>query len=566
MMTRTALQRAMVRTGAWAFLLTAIAAWVPMEPLAILYFRIDAPVSLLIGIALILLGAWTLSADLKLPRWTSGPVAVTVLILLVGLVALAGTWLVFGDFGQSRDEILADFGAQHLRAGVLLPPVPAQWHAYAWALQPNFMINVPGDRFWLSGYLPGNAMLRALFGPATAPSLAMVACLVIYNIARRLWPDERGPALVALMLSATSAQLLVNAMTPYAMTAHLACNLLWLWLFLRCNRSADVMALAVGWLACGLHQILFHPLFVAPFVIQLWLHGERRRAAAYTLGYAAIGLFWVCYWQILLHLLDWPPPGHEGGAGNGLALVLSRIEGMLSQFSLIDVWLMIFNLLRFLAWQNLILVPLMVLSWPAIRAGEGVARPLAAGILLLLIALFVLMPSQGIGWGYRYLNGLLGSASILAAYGWRTAVREARGQALASLCLGTMATVLLIVPWQMFHAHRIVEPYRIAYQRLIRTPADIVLVDDGRLFYAGDLVRNRWDLSNRPLVMELAMLDQASLRALCERYRVALFDQRDGAAAGIRSGSGGWPDRSIANHATLNSLGCAQRRVVPAAP
>jgi len=565
-MTKSALQRTMIRTGAWAFLLTVTAIWVPMESLAQLYLRDDTPVGLAIGAALILLGLWKLPSLPPMPRWASGRVPLAALILLVGVVALAGTWLVFGNYGQARDEILADFAAQHLRAGVLLPPVPAQWHDYAEALQPKFMVKVPGDRFWISGYLPGNSLLRAILGPATGPLLAMLACLAVYRVARRLWPDDREPAVVALMLCATSAQLLVNAMTPFAMTAHLALNMLWLWLFLRGTRSDDALAMATGWLACGLHQIIFHLLFVAPFVIQLWFRGERRRAVMYALAYAAIALFWTFYWQMLLHVLSAPLGRAEGEAGNGVTVLLGRIVDMVSGFTVLDVWLMIANLLRFLTWQNLIVVPLMALSWPAIRAGEGIARPLAAGIMLLLAALFLLMPFQGIGWGYRYLNGVIGSAGLLAAYGWRAAVRESRGQALTILSIALAATVLVVIPWQMVHAHRIVKPYRVAYQRLIRTPADIVLVDDGRLFFAGDLVRNRWDLSNRPLVMELALLDESSLRTLCRRYRVALFDQPDGVAAGIFPGTGGWVEQSAANHAVLDKLGCAERRIVPSKP
>ena len=37
-------------------------------------------------------------------------------------------------------------------------------------------------------------------------------------------------------------------------------------------------AIAVGAVACGLHQIVFHPLFVAPFILHLWFH--KRRALA----------------------------------------------------------------------------------------------------------------------------------------------------------------------------------------------------------------------------------------------------------------------------------------------
>src|SRR6185503_4596412 len=84
------------------------------------------------------------------------------------------------------------------------------------------------------------------------------------------------------------------------MSAHLAFNLLWLWCFLRGDRRGDCGALVFGFVATGLHQLLFHPLFVAPFIARLWFSGERWRALVYMAAYSMIGLFWVSYWQIVL--------------------------------------------------------------------------------------------------------------------------------------------------------------------------------------------------------------------------------------------------------------------------
>jgi hypothetical protein len=47
------------------------------------------------------------------------------------------------------------------------------------------------------------------------------------------------------------------------MTAHLTLNLIWLCLFLRNDKIGHGAAIAVGFLASGLHQLIFHPL-VAP--------------------------------------------------------------------------------------------------------------------------------------------------------------------------------------------------------------------------------------------------------------------------------------------------------------
>ena len=60
------------------------------------------------------------------------------------------------------------------------------------------------------------------------------------------------------MLLASSPQFLITSMTSYAMSAYLALNLLWLWLFLRDTPRAHLAAMTVGFAACGLHQLIFH--------------------------------------------------------------------------------------------------------------------------------------------------------------------------------------------------------------------------------------------------------------------------------------------------------------------
>ena len=93
-------------------------------------------------------------------------------------------------------------------------------------------------------------------------------------------------ALIAAALLGTSSQLIVMAMTAYAMPAHLAFNLAWLWLFLRGGKAGHAGAIAVGFLATGLHQLVFHPLFVAPFILRLLFHRRWGLAALYIVAYA----------------------------------------------------------------------------------------------------------------------------------------------------------------------------------------------------------------------------------------------------------------------------------------
>ena len=66
---------------------------------------------------------------------------------------------------------MATFDAVIFEHGDLMAPVAAQWRGYEDALQPLFVLHPAGGAFWVSGYLPVNAGLRALAGTVHAEAL-----------------------------------------------------------------------------------------------------------------------------------------------------------------------------------------------------------------------------------------------------------------------------------------------------------------------------------------------------------------------------------------------------------
>lgn len=554
------LPRTLSRTGAYILLLAALCLTFRGGNLAVLLFRTDDLPVLAAGAIMLIALAWRGPALPRLPAAVPARVAAAAAILVL-LACWAGTRLVFGNYALTRDEICADFDAVFLAGGRLFATIPAEWQPYSQALMPQFMLPFPPGTGWLSAYLPGNAALRAL-GLLTIgaewvnPLIAMLSVGALYRIGLRLWPEARGTALVPVLLLASAAQFLTMAMTSYAMTAHLAVNLVWLWCFLRNDRRGDAGAIAAGFVGTGLHQLLFHPLFVLPFITSLWFAKQRRRALVFVAAYAAIGLFWTCYWQLAL-----PAQAVQAGAagGGGISYLFARLMAQLTSIDPSAIPLMLLNLARLLSWQSLLALPLLVLAWPAIRRGEGIARPLAAGILLLFLAMLVLLPWQGHGWGYRYLHGFLGSLCLLAGYGWtRVADSAERPRLNGAFAVTAAASLLIVLPLHLVHAHALVAPYRAAYEAIARTPADVVLVDGRGLVYADDLVRNRPDLANRPLVMDLNRLTRAQVTGLCRARRVARFGAAQGAAFGIMRADIAGPDRSL----LLDRLSCG----VPVTP
>jgi len=501
-------------------------------------FWLDLIAILLAGLAIIPL---PLKNSSRITFISRRPRAILIgLTICVILMGVTGTYAVFDGHHLSRDEFLAEFDALIFRAGRTIAPMDASWRPFASALQPRFMLPIPHDAGFVSGYLPVNAGFRALAGllgddNLTSPLLAACAVIATFGIARRLWPERPDAAIVSTLLVVTSSQFLVTSMTSYAMTAHLALNMVWLWFFLRDDRAGHSAAIATGFLAAGLHQLIFHPLFAVPFIVRLWLSRRRSLALVYIMSYAIICLFWVSYWKIILILQGISP---EASDSAGPLYFVLRATVLLLDFQWLGADLMLKNILRFVSWNNPALLPLAILAYSAIRKCSVIAPELIAGILLTLIVMFILLPYQGHGWGYRYLHGLIGSAALLGGYGWIEMTNrwnESEAAACRSiLAICSAVALFVLLPAHARQAHDFVAPYVRAANLIRQAPTDVVIVDESRLFFAEDLVQNDPFLRDLPKVLDLTNLTQPGIEYLCEHDSISLFGHDQAVALGIR--------------------------------
>ena len=430
--------------------------------------------------------------------------------LAVALAGYAGHSALLGGYDLSRDEQMANFDAWIFAHGRLAWPLPPAWQGNAAALNLLFTPPVNHPVAWMSAYLPVNAAIRALFSLAgdaalAGPLLNLASVLLVWLVARRLWPTERASAAVACLLLALSGQVVVAGMSAYAMPAHLAANLGWLALFLAGTRRGDAGAIAIGALATGLHQPVFHPLFAGPFILLLAWRREWARFATYAASYAAIALFWLLWpgWVTPLAM------GPHSSLDPQVAGYLSRIRWLLGANS-DHLAMMAANLLRLFTWQHLLFVPLLLAGLGAARR-DPFATALVATLVLPLAFFALLMPFQGHGFGYRYLHGALVSAVLLATMGWRRlAGADARWHgwfATASLAsLGLLAM-------QANFAHRLYAPYATLDARIATSGADYAIIAEEDAPLVLDLVVNRPDLGNRPLRLVDGEIDDADLLA-----------------------------------------------------
>ncbi|WP_439569884.1 hypothetical protein [Sphingopyxis sp.] len=473
---------------------------------------------LLVGVLLLALCVWRLPAGKPFTgSWRTALAIGT----LMAIVAFAGHYLILSGHDLSRDEQMATFDAAIFAQGQFVAPLTGVWRDHAAALNTMFMYPTGQSAAWVSTYLPFNAALRslfALFGDAalTGPAMTLLGAAALWGCVRRIWPDNREVPVVALLLYLGSGQIWFNAMTAYAMPAHLALNLCWLWLFLRRAPWADIAALMIAFVAVGLHQPILHPMFAAPILFLLVLERDWRRAALYFAGYAAIGAFWICWPGWMWSLVDAGAGAPQIAGIDFFSRIALAMEGSTG-----GLVLMVANLLRFAAWQHLLLLPLLIVGLRIVRRNR-MAGALAGGILLTLAVVTVILPYQGHGFGYRYLHGLIGNCMLLAIYGW-VSLGDQAGQWRTLLMRSTVAGLVILLPIQAWMAHSFYAPPAKVSKRLSVTDADYVVVGAGDAPFAADLVINPPSLGERPIRLLREAISPALARRLCApQSRVAL--------------------------------------------
>ena len=486
----------------------------------------DFPALLGSLLLLALAAPWAEGKGIALPRPTAR--IVVPLIVLLGMAAWAGHYALFQDYAISRDEEVSRFAAAYMREGLFARPIPIEWEPYRRAIMPEFFSPFGAADYWTAAYLPVNSAIQALFWQLGDPNLAgpvllMAGLFALWRVALHLMPDRPDAVWVTVLLGFSSSQLWVTAMTPYAMTGHFALNMVWLALVLRGGVIGHVTAGLVALIAAGLHQWHFPPIFIAPFILWMLLARRWVVAAFHALTLVAIVVIWAKLWPgFLLHALG-APADIRPSAG-----VADKVGSLFERLG--DRWQPLVNLTRYVAWNNILMVPLAMLGiaamrWRAMIRGQEIALPLALGCL----AGCVLALAQGYGWGFRYAHGFIGPFCLLAGLGWaRFRPKDALRPLLIGLIITALASTYLV--WRI---HVFVAPYAASHRLIDSSEADVVLVDPRGGLYVTDLVRGRNGVPGKPMVMNLAMLSLDQVDTLCESYVVELFDRAEFRPLGV---------------------------------
>ena len=487
--------------------------------------------------------------------------------VLVTVIVAAGTQLVFRDFALSMDEFMLRYQSVILQRGYLVAPVDSEMLSIASAQRPGFLIVDAEHKYWAPGYRPGTAILHATFSRFGLDWLMNAffcgaSIILVAAIARKTLPNVPGATVWAAVFLASSPQFLLTGMTPYTMTAHLLASLLWLYLFLLDRPVTHVLAMLVGAMAIGLHQINVHLMFALPFLIHLLFWRRNwRLAACYSLIYATALGGWIFWMDIAawVHKLDAVEVTLDTGIGGGAEYLTHVIDSGMERFEWKNAAYWAMNLSRFLAWQNAIAIPFFVLTIVSWRHLPVQLKLMAWSIVTTLAPYIALMPDQGHGWGYRYLHPVLGNMAILATFGLLCAASAMADRLRHLAVLFTALTILIALPLRANQANFVITPMEGAMKFVRSRDADTVLVDTSSIWYGNDLVRNDPFLRNRPLILAVGDLSDQHLTILCENGSINLVNEDNLSKFGIKGNyqpNQGEKNTALAISVRLKKLGC----------
>jgi hypothetical protein len=446
----------------------------------------------------------------------------------------------------------------------------------------------------ISSYQPGHALLLAPFTLAGVPWLCnpviMAGALwLIADIAGTCFGRyARGWAVLLCLASPTYTAFAVGF---YSMPAHLAANMLVVWLLLRGGLLSRAVAGMVGGFALTLHNPFPHTVFALAWLV--WTALKPRRLAngvlllaSYGIVYLAIDQSWagmrtaVAVGQPLHLALHQPRIGHtenmrDGGRGSDAALhtiqdrlsdlpahagaVLAAAWSHLRSLQPAGSWSDFFwsrwaSLMRLVAWDAPGLVALAILgAWAGRR--NVIACLLAASAAFTFVAYSLVPFSGGHGWGYRYFFPSWGCLPILAS-GYVSSLphfesdNASRAVARFRTAIGLSAVLALIVcvPTRCWQIHSFMTRHRMQSLELhpaVRERAArhaLIFIDPVRGHFKGDLIRNQAFIADdKPLRSPILRMVSRGFQA--DKELVVQMAAREGAMATLvteRNGESAW--------------------------
>lgn len=418
----------------------------------------------------------------------------------------AGSLFVYHDRPLSMDEYAAVFQAKAFAAGRLAGVFPPDLldQLIPRIFQNHFFIASRVTGKVSASYWPGFALVLTPFTAlgipwAANPAIAALTLPAVHRITLQV-SDSREAAGWALTLTAASPAFVIASISYYAMPAHLLCNLLFALLLLQPTVPRALLAGLIGSLALTLHNPVPHVLFGIVFLIWLCTRpGAASLLAALIAGYLPLSLFLGVGWHNHLSELV-RAPGLNVAAAAASAPQPALYDAILGQLGSAITFpgarilqARVAGLSKIWTWGAACIMVLAAYGFWAERRKAAV-RLLSAALAMTFLGYFLVPFDQGHGWGYRYIHSAWFVLPLLAAIalgrdndGKDDALR--RMAAWAVIFSAILATGLRLVQVESFIARQYgqVPPLALGADASL---AQVVFVNIGTGFYAGDLVQN----------------------------------------------------------------------------
>lgn len=341
-------------------------------------------------------------------------------------------------------------------------------------------------------YWPGFALLLTPFAWAGAPwllnpAIAASSVLLIHAFALRVIGSPRAAGW-AILFALGSPAFVLDGISFYSMSAHLAANLLFALLLLEARPALAFLAGLVGGYALVLHNPIPHVLFAIPW--GCWLLANRSRwpaAAALVVGYLPFGVGLGATWPTFVAHLA--PQATSASPASLWELAIAKFGQVFRWPGYETVVTRLTCTWKLWIWDA---PGLLILSMAGLRWARRPLALLAASFLLTYAGYWFVPFDQGHGWGYRYVHSAwaalpLLAATMIAAQDPATAEGRAWRRWAGGLALGSLVLATSLRLWQ---AHAIIAEQR---DQVIPPPPTgrwVVFVTGRAGLYTWDLLQN----------------------------------------------------------------------------
>ncbi|MEY4631936.1 MAG: hypothetical protein RIQ81_2056 [Pseudomonadota bacterium] len=378
------------------------------------------------------------------------------------------------------------------------------------------------------------AGMRFLFNPLLAAGVVLMVPACISRMTRVRWVAGLGVLMVA-----GSASVSGFGISSFATNLILFLHLVFLWFVMGGLESKTANARFCHGLGAGLagglamHTGNQMPHLLAAGPLLAWL--LYRRQFALLAGMAAIygPLFYAftISWTRIVHAVSLVHRDHVAGASGESGLVGAELGWLAAHIKLPTTRQFAqdsMSVLRFLLWASPGMGGLFLVNRNSsliINDGHQAVwiRPLSRVILvsatLAAIFYFFFPLNQGHGWGYRYLQPVLGFFLVAGLVRW-TAF-DPDGKTVSWMLLSSLVSLAVMVPLRTSQISAFVAERQTLLPCIPGKGAQICFVDPSRIYWGPDLIQNRPFVSlSQPVVAPLVLRSSGADadEALVQKY------------------------------------------------